>query len=366
MTVTAADTRWMRQAIAYGARGLGQVWPNPAVGCILVKNGRVLARGRTQPGGRPHAEVDALTRAGDAAGGAVAYVSLEPCAHHGQTGPCCDALIAAGVARVVVACEDPDPRTAGQGIARLRQAGLEVVEQVEEARATYVHQGFFKAKTEGLPLVTLKLAASFDGRIATASGESRWITGPLARRRVHMMRAVHDGVLVGGGTLRADDPDLRVRDLGISRQPVRIGVTSRLELPREARLVTGVAAGPVWMVHGPDAAPDRVADCMAAGLSLIDVAAGAGGVDPEAALRALAARGLTRIFCEGGGSLAASLLRAGLVDRLVGFTAGKVLGGDGTPAVAAFGLSALQDAPRFTLADVTQVGDDILHQWVRA
>ncbi|MEL6518613.1 MAG: bifunctional diaminohydroxyphosphoribosylaminopyrimidine deaminase/5-amino-6-(5-phosphoribosylamino)uracil reductase RibD, partial [Pseudomonadota bacterium] len=215
------DARYMALALRLGAQRLGQVWPNPAVGCVIVKDGRIVGRGATAPGGRPHAEPQALAQAGDAARGATVYVSLEPCAHHGRTPPCCDALITAGVARVVSAMEDPDPRTAGQGHAALEAAGIVVETGVPCDQAARVHEGFVTRVTEGRPMVTLKLASSFDGRIATATGASKWITGPEARRCVHAARAAHDLVLVGGGTARADDPDLRVRDLGVARQPVR-------------------------------------------------------------------------------------------------------------------------------------------------
>ena len=219
----------MAHALALGQRGLGRTWPNPAVGCVIVHGGRVVGRGWTQPGGRPHAEVRALAQAGSAARGATAYVTLEPCAHHGHTGPCAEALIAAGVARVVTALQDPDPRVSGRGHAMLRAAGVAVTEGVLEPEARAVNAGFLKRVCHGLPLVTLKLATTLDGRIATASGESRWITGPEARRAVHALRLVHDAVLVGAGTARADDPDLTVRDLGATHQPVRIVIDSRLE-----------------------------------------------------------------------------------------------------------------------------------------
>ncbi len=224
------DPRHMAHALGLARRGLGRVWPNPAVGCVLVKGSRVLGRGFTQPGGRPHAETVALAAAGEGARGATAYVTLEPCAHHGRTPPCAGALAAAGVARVVTAIEDPDPRVSGRGHAMLRAAGIAVTEGVlaEEARA--LQRGFLSRVVRGRPMVTLKLAASLDGRIATAAGESRWITGPGARARVHAMRAMHDAVMVGAGTARADDPMLTVRGLGVDHQPVRV-VAARICSP---------------------------------------------------------------------------------------------------------------------------------------
>ncbi|HEY0183874.1 MAG TPA: bifunctional diaminohydroxyphosphoribosylaminopyrimidine deaminase/5-amino-6-(5-phosphoribosylamino)uracil reductase RibD, partial [Rhodopila sp.] len=243
----------MAHALRLGARGLGRTWPNPAVGCVIVRDGRVVGRGWTQPGGRPHAERVALAQAGDLARGATAYVTLEPCAHHGKTSPCAEALVAAGVARVVTALTDPDPRVAGRGHAILRSAGIEVVEGVLSAGAARVNAGFLRRVTAGLPFVTLKLATSLDGRIATAGGDSRWITGAEARRHVHMLRMTHDAVLVGAGTALADDPDLSVRDLGSPHQPVRVVMDSRLSHSPDSRLGRTAHAVPVWLLHGPGA-----------------------------------------------------------------------------------------------------------------
>ncbi|MCC5957466.1 MAG: bifunctional diaminohydroxyphosphoribosylaminopyrimidine deaminase/5-amino-6-(5-phosphoribosylamino)uracil reductase RibD [Natronohydrobacter sp.] len=354
------DRRFMRLAIALGQRGLGHVWPNPAVGCVLVRDGQILARGWTQPGGRPHAERVALAACD--ARGATAYVSLEPCAHHGKTPPCCEALIAAGVVRVVTALTDPDPRVAGRGHAMLRAAGIEVIEGVEHEAARAVNAGFLLRVTEGRPFVTLKLALTLDGRIATAAGESRWITGPEARRRVHAMRARHDAVLVGAGTARADDPDLRVRGLGVAHQPVRVVAARGLDLDPDARLGASAREVPVWLVHGPGASDARRAAWQAVGAELIALEEGFGA---GAMLQALGARGLTRVFCEGGGELAASLLRAGLVDELVVFSAGKMIGAEGRAGVGALGLEVLVHAPRFDLVDVRAVGADVMQRWRR-
>ncbi|MCO4846692.1 MAG: bifunctional diaminohydroxyphosphoribosylaminopyrimidine deaminase/5-amino-6-(5-phosphoribosylamino)uracil reductase RibD [Yoonia sp.] len=350
------DTRFMALALMLGRRGMGRVWPNPAVGCVLVRNGAILGRGRTADGGRPHAEVVALAQTGDARG-ATAYVTLEPCAHTGQTGPCAQALIDAGVTRVVVATTDPDPRVSGQGIAMLRGAGVQVDVGICAAKADADHAGFFSRITQKRPFLTLKIASTLDGRIATATGESQWITGPDARRAVHMMRARHDAVMVGGGTVRADDPTLTVRGLGVSRQPVRVIVSNApLVAPN---LQASVANSPVWQCHGPDVAiPDWVTS--------IACPASDGTINLVAAMAALAEHGITRVFCEGGGALAASLLSAGLVDDLVVFHAGCVIGHDGIPSLAGLGVQALADAPRFELADVRAVGPDIMHRWTRA
>lgn len=357
----------MARALNLGARGLGQVWPNPAVGCIIVKEGRVVGRGWTQPGGRPHAEAMALAQAGAAARGATAYVTLEPCAHHGNTPPCADALVQAGLARVVTALQDPDPRTAGQGHARLEAAGITVETGVLIARAARAHEGFVKRVETGRPLLTLKLATSFDGRIATASGESKWITGPAARQAVQGLRAGHDAVLVGGGTARADDPALTLRGWGDGRRaPVRVVASRRLDLREDSQLAATAHEVPLWLCHGPDADPDRKATWRALGAELIEVPPGVDRqLDPARMLEALGARGLTRVLCEGGGMLAASLLGADLADRLIGFTAGLALGAEGQPALGPLGLSDLAAAPRFELESHGRVGPDLMAVWVR-
>lgn len=354
----------MRHAIALGARGLGQVWPNPAVGCVIVRDGRVLARGWTQPGGRPHAERMALDQCD--ARGATAYVSLEPCAHHGKTPPCAEALVRAGVARVVTALTDPDPRVAGRGHAMLRASGVDVAEGVEAAAARAVNTGFLLRVTEGRPMVTLKLALSLDGRIATRTGESRWITGPDARRAVHALRAQHDAVLVGAGTLRADDPDLRVRDLGVARQPVRVVALPRLDIAPSARLLAGLEAAPLWLAHDATVVDDLSAPLAAQGVTLVPCKMDGAGLDLRAMMQELGARGLTRVLCEGGGQLAAGLLRAGLVDRIVIFSAGTLIGSEGRAGLGALGLAHLADAPRFRLEQVTPVGTDVMQVWGRA
>jgi len=362
-----ADERFMALALSLGARGLGHVWPNPAVGCVIVRDRRIVGRGATAPRGRPHAERLALEMAGEAARGATAYVSLEPCAHHGATPPCADALVAAGIARVVTPLDDLDPRVAGGGHARLREAGIEVTTGVLAGRAREMHRGFFLKVGEKRPMMTLKLASSFDGRIATATGESRWITGGAARRLVHAERARHDAVLVGGGTARADDPSLTVRGLGVARQPVRVVASRHLNLPRASRLVSSLGEGPVWFVHEGGGVPDaEIAAWAGLGVTLVPSVAGAGGqLEPRGILTALGAQGLTRVFCEGGGALAASFLQAGLVDELLGFTAGLALGAEGRPCLGALGIEALAGAPRFRLVETRAVGGDVMHRWTR-
>ena len=366
MSLTDADAGWMRAALGLARRGLGRVWPNPAVGCLIVAGDRVVGRGRTADGGRPHAETVALARAGTAARGATAYVTLEPCAHTAKTPPCADALIAAGIARVVSTIEDPDPRVAGSGFAALRAAGIDVVAGCLAAEAEELNAGFLSRVRTGKPRLTLKLAASLDGRIATASGESRWITGPRARAEVHLMRARSDAVLVGGGTARTDDPRLDVRGLGMTgADPVRVVVSGGLDLPRGGTLGTTAREIPLWLCHHSEAEAESRAAWSGTGADLLEIPfQDDGRLDLSALLRILGDRGLTRVLCEGGGRLSAALLEAGLVDEVVLYTAGIVLGADGTPAIGPLRAEALADAPRLRLVETARIGDDTRSRWV--
>jgi len=357
-----ADQRWMKAALALARRGLGNVWPNPAVGCVLVGEGRVVGRGWTQPGGRPHAETEALRRAGTAARGATAYVSLEPCSHWGHTPPCADALVDAGVRRAVIALEDPDPRVSGAGIRRLRRAGVAVETGLGAADAAEVNAGFLISQRLERPLVTLKLATSLDGHIATRTGESRWITGPPARAHTHKLRAEHDAVMVGTGTVLADDPQLTCRLPGLGHHlPVRVVLDRQLRIPTTARVIAEASQTPTWVLTLRSGDPARRATFLASGVVLIEVGADAGGrIDLAAALQALGARGLTRLLVEGGAGLAGALLRLQLVDRLVWMHAPLLIGGDGTPAIGAFGIAALADAPRFARVSTEASGADVV------
>ncbi|WP_367647742.1 bifunctional diaminohydroxyphosphoribosylaminopyrimidine deaminase/5-amino-6-(5-phosphoribosylamino)uracil reductase RibD [Ruegeria arenilitoris] len=360
------EKRYMALALSLGQRGQGTCWPNPAVGCVIVRDGRIVGRGWTQPGGRPHGETQALAQAGESARGATAYVSLEPCSHHGQTPPCAEALIKAGVSRVVSAIEDSDPRVAGQGFAMLREAGIEVTTGVLADQAARDHAGFFLKTEQGRPFVTLKLASSFDGRIATSSGHSKWITGPIARRAVHAMRARHDAVMVGAGTARADDPSLTVRDLGIEAQPVRVVVSRHLDIPLMGQLARTASQIPVWLCHGPSPDPERARAWEGLGARLIPCALEEHHIDAADLLQQLGQAGLTRVFCEGGSALAASLLADDLVDELVGFSAGLTIGAEGLSAIGSLGLETLDAAPRFELIEARAVGPDVLHRWARS
>jgi diaminohydroxyphosphoribosylaminopyrimidine deaminase/5-amino-6-(5-phosphoribosylamino)uracil reductase len=356
------DLRMMRAAVALARRGLGMVWPNPAVGCAIVNGGRVVGRGWTQQGGRPHGETEALARAGEGARGATAFVSLEPCCHWGRTPPCTDALIAAGIRRVVVALEDPDPRVAGEGVRRLRAAGLDVETGLCAGEAAEINAGFFCRLRSGRPLVTLKLATSLDGRIATGRGESQWITGPPARERAHLLRAAHDAIIVGTGTVFADDPQLTCRLPGLAhRSPVRVVIDRHLRIPPTTRLIADARAAPTWVLTLPSADPVRRQAFLSAGATVIDIDPGPDGKGSlTAALAVLGARGITRLLVEGGGHLAAAFAHAGLIDRLVWVHAPMLIGGDGVPAVAEFGLEVLATAPGFERLSTAAVGDDVL------
>src|SRR5947209_1827466 len=357
---TSTDLAMMRAALALARRGLGRVGPNPSVGCVIVKDGRVVGRGWTGHGGRPHGETEAMRRAGAAAHGATAYVTLEPCSHWGKTPPCADALIAAGLRRVVIALEDPDPRVAGAGIEALRKAGLAVEAGLCAAAAAELNAGFLQRVRLGRPLVTLKLASSLDGRIATAAGESRWITGPLARERAHLLRATHDAILVGTDTAVADDPQLTCRLPGLAgRSPVRIVLDRQLRIPPTARVIAEARQVPTWVVTLGSADPGRQKSLRDAGAEVIAAELDqAGAIDLTTTLSILGERGLTRLLVEGGGRLAAALLRAQLVDRLIWFHAPLLLGSNGVPAVAALETRALADMPHFERLATERIGED--------
>jgi diaminohydroxyphosphoribosylaminopyrimidine deaminase/5-amino-6-(5-phosphoribosylamino)uracil reductase len=357
----------MRAALGLARRGLGRVWPNPAVGCIVTSGDLVVGRGWTGPGGRPHAETIALAQAGAASRGATAYVTLEPCAHTGRTPPCTDALIAAGIARVVIPMIDPDPRVSGRGIAALQAAGIPVEIGCLSEDAAAVNRGFLTRVTAGRPMLTLKLATSLDGRIATRTGESRWITGPEARAEVHLLRAQSDAVMIGAGTARSDDPRLDVRGIDLEGiTPVRIVVAGTLDLPLTSNLGRTAGTAPLWLCHHADAPRARHAAWIEAGAELIEVPSDSEKrLDLRALVGELGKRGLTRILCEGGGQLAAALLSADLVDTIVTYTAGIAIGAEGVPVVGRLNTDALADARRFRLAGVERVGADLRTTWSR-
>jgi diaminohydroxyphosphoribosylaminopyrimidine deaminase/5-amino-6-(5-phosphoribosylamino)uracil reductase len=357
----------MALALMLARRGLGRVWPNPAVGCVIVDEaGHIAGRGWTQDGGRPHAETEALRRAGVRARRGTAYVSLEPCAHQGQTGPCAQALIDAGVARVVSAAADPDPRVAGKGHAMLKAAGIDVRTDVRAAEARDVNSGFFSRIERGRPAVTLKLATTLDGKIALPTGASRWITGEAARAHVHLVRAQHDAVMVGIGTASADDPELTCRLQGLSgKRLVRVVVDTTARLSPMSKLAMTAHQQPVWLITAPDADARAVAALAAKGVKVLPVARAASGVDISAALNALGREGLTRVLVEGGAALGSSLVASDLVDTLMWYRAPTIMG-EGVAALGALGAHDLARLPRFARREAIRLGEDVLETYVRA
>jgi diaminohydroxyphosphoribosylaminopyrimidine deaminase / 5-amino-6-(5-phosphoribosylamino)uracil reductase len=367
------DSWYMNIALALAERGLGRVWPNPAVGCVLVQPdsdggpGRIVGRGWTQPGGRPHAETEALAQAGGPAKGASAYVSLEPCSHHGKAPPCADALIAAGVSRVVMAVEDPDPRVCGQGLAKLRAARIEVSTGLLAREARALNRGFFTRTALGRPMFTLKTATTLDGRIATKSRDSKWITGEAARAKGHLLRAQHDAVLTGYGTVIADDPLLNCRIPGLEdRSPIRIVVDGGLQTPLTAQVIKTARDIPTWIIARKGADPDRRKTLEKLGVDILEVDAGADGrPNMTEGARALGERGLTRVLVEAGGILAASLVKSGLADAIAWFRAAKLVGGDGLPAIGDLGLPGIDAAIAFEHVSSLALGGDVLETYVR-
>lgn len=353
----------MRLALAAARRASGRTFPNPAVGAVVFRGDRVLARGWTRPPGGPHAEIVAIEAARRRHGrsalrGASLAVTLEPCCHHGRTPPCTDALLEAGIARVIVGHRDPHP-VAGGGLARLRRAGVAVEVGVLEDACLEQHRGFLSRLERGRPFVTLKLAASLDGRIATARGESRWITGAAARDWVHRLRAATDAILVGSGTALADDPALTARrGARVVQRPLRILLDSRLRVGTGARL--HARDGELVVVCAKDAPAARQRARRAAGARLLPIAARRGKIPLAQALEAIAGEGVGSLLVEGGGGLAAALLREGLVDELLWFVAPKLIGGDGLAAVGPLELARLASAPAFAIRRVRRIGEDVL------
>ena len=361
------DERWMNAALAFGRRGLGLTAPNPSVGALLVKDGAVVGRGVTQPGGRPHAERRALDEAGAAARGATLYVTLEPCAHHGLTPPCAEAIVAAGVARVVSALDDPDPRVAGSGHALLRQAGIEVVVGVGAEAARRDHRGHILRVTKGRPMVTLKLARTADGFAAGDEHDGRLaITGEIANLRVQVMRSLHDAIMVGVGTAIADDPLLTVRLPGVDQKPRRVVLDSRLRLPEASRLCATAGQFPTVVLTTPAAPAGREAALRARGVDVARVGADAAGhVNLSEALAFLAQKGVTRVFSEGGPRAGARLIEQGLADEVILLTATKPLGREGLPALAPAAYLALEDPARYTEAAREVYPPDEMRRWER-
>ncbi|MBU6462466.1 MAG: bifunctional diaminohydroxyphosphoribosylaminopyrimidine deaminase/5-amino-6-(5-phosphoribosylamino)uracil reductase RibD [Bradyrhizobium sp.] len=358
----AADQRFMQLALALGRRGQGRTWPNPAVGAVVVKDDVIVGRGWTQPGGRPHAEPEALGRAGEAARGATLYVTLEPCSHLGKSPPCADAVIAAGIARVVSAIEDPNPEVAGKGHARLRAAGIAVDIGLCGAEAAHDHAGHFRRVRDKRPHVILKLAVSADDKIGAAGGQRAAITGDAAKARVHLLRAQCDAILVGISTVQADDPLLTCRLPGMAgRSPVRIVLDRALRLSGASRLVHSARQTPLWVVTSELAEASAATKLGAAGAQVIRVAPTSGsGLDLAAVLHALADRGITRLMVEGGAKVASSFVSADLVDEFWLLRGPQAIGADGIAALDALPLTTITQSPGFSVRASQSFGSDTL------
>lgn len=365
----AADQRFMQLALRLGRRGLGRTAPNPAVGAVIVRNGVIVGRGWTQAGGRPHAEIEALRRAGGAARGATLYVTLEPCSHHGKSPPCADAVIAAGLGRVVSAIEDPNPQVAGQGHARLRAASIAVDVGIAAADAARDHAGHFRRVRDRRPHVILKLAVSADDKIAAAGHRPVAITGAAAQARVHLLRAQCDAILVGIGTVLADDPLLTCRLPGMVLQsPIRVVLDRTLRIPVDSRLLHSARETPLWLMTSELAEAPAAAKLGAAGAQVMRVATTAArhGLHLPAVLGALAERGITRLLVEGGSRVAASFAAADLVDEVWLLRGTGAVGADGVDALDALPLTTITASPRLTPRDSETLGQDVLTIYDRA
>ena len=355
----------MQLALALGRRGLGRTWPNPAVGAVVVKDGVIVGRGWTQPGGRPHAETEALKRAGRQAKGATIYVTLEPCSHHGKTPPCVDAIVRTGIARVVSALEDPNPEVAGQGYAKLRERGIAVDTGLGAADAARQHAGHVRRMREGRPQVLLKLAASSDGKAGLPGRKPAAITGEAARARVHQMRAESDAILVGVGTVLSDDPHLTCRLPGmIEQSPVRVILDARLRMPLATSLVGTARETPTWVFAAQNTSPMAEDILKAKGVEVFRVEANDGKLDLAAVLKILAGKGVTRLMVEGGPIVAAAFVQADLVDEVALFRSPNELGA-GIDTLEGLPLTALTKSAKLKWAATEAVGADTLEIFVR-
>ncbi len=358
----AADIKFMRRALELARKGLGRTSPNPAVGAVIVRDGIVIAEGYHQKAGTPHAEIHALQVAGEKARGATLYVTLEPCCHYGRTAPCTEAIIAAGVSRVVAAMADPNPEVAGGGFNILRQEGIKVEVGLLETEARRLNEAFIKFTTTGQPWVTLKMALTLDGKIATRTGASRWITGSIARDKGHQLRDSHDAVLVGIGTVLADDPQLTTRlSVGGGRDAVRVILDSRLRIPLTAKIINQFSLAPT-LIATTTAAPETVRQqLIAKGVEVVVLPAKDGRVAWQPLLMALAQRKITSILVEGGAEINMTALVSGTVDRIVAFIAPKIFGGTAAPGpVGGLGVASPDLAWQLDKLEIEPCGEDVM------
>jgi diaminohydroxyphosphoribosylaminopyrimidine deaminase/5-amino-6-(5-phosphoribosylamino)uracil reductase len=356
------DNEFMRMALELAARGAGYVAPNPMVGAVVVQEGRVVGTGYHQAVGGPHAEVHAIDDAGDQARGATLYVTLEPCNHHGRTPPCTHKILAAGIQRVVVAVADPNPDVAGGGNAYLKDQGLQVLCGVCREQALRLNESFFKYARTKIPFVVLKMAATLDGRIATRTGDARWVTGPEARARVHALRHAMDAIMVGVGTVKVDDPELTTRlEAGRGVDATRIILDTHLRMPDTARMLQQASVAETWVVCGPAAAPDNRKRLADQGAVIVEAGLADGRIDLAALMRILGARGITSLLIEGGAQVASAALNAGILDKVFFFYAPKILGGDdGIPMCSGPGPEKMRESLPLHRVEVERVGADVL------
>ncbi len=354
------DIHYMRHAIGLARRGLGRTWPNPSVGCVIVKNDHVVGAARTADGGRPHAETLALEEAGSAAKGSSIYVTLEPCSHQGKTPPCVESLIAAAPARLIISTRDINPKVNGAGIAALEAAGIAVTLGVMEAECLEIAAGFFMKVKHNRPLVTLKTACSLDGKVALSNGQSQWITGELARRNVHILRAQHDAVLVGIGTVKADNPMLTARVDGIVHKTVRIVLDSSLETPLDSRLIQSAKDYPLWIFHG-EGDVDKIAAMTSVGVKLFSIK----DKSLQPILQTIADQGITRLLVEGGRYIHTAFLTEGYADAFYVYRAPSVLGADAYDAVLPMGFQDLKEIKGFVRQEIRYLGQDSLEIYAR-
>lgn len=355
----------MTSALNLARQGLGRTWPNPSVGCIIIKEGHVVGRARTADGGRPHAETIALEMAGKYAKGATAYVSLEPCAHEGQTGPCAQALVNAGVRKVVIGREDSDPRVRAKGIEMLRDAGIEVVVGILEDKAYEANKGFFLRYSDGRPFISLKTATTLDSKIATKTGQSKWITGDVARARAHLIRAQHDAICVGINTVLADDPSLTSRVPGHIHHNIRIVFDTNLRLTGSEKIFDECADNPVWIVTSVNSTNEKAKPLVNAGADIVTIETKDNHIDIAKAMYALSEKGITRLLVEGGAGLMTSFLKENLYDRLYWFRAGSVFGADGHSAAQALGIENVDQKINLTHTESMMLGEDTLDIYTR-
>lgn len=349
---------FMREAIALAKKGVGRTSPNPAVGAVIVKGGKVIGKGFHRKAGLPHAEIEAIASVKGSLKGAALYVTLEPCCHFGKTPPCTEAVLASGIKKVVIGMKDPNPRVSGKGVKRLSEEGVEVISGVLEDECRALNGPFIKYMRTGVPFVTLKLASTLDGKIATASGESKWITGEASRKLVHKLRVAADAVMVGSGTVIKDDPELNVRHGVKGRNPVKVVLDSTFKIPLTAKVFKN--GGRLIVFTSKDASATKIKKATSLGAEVIAVPKKNGALDINRVLKELGRREITSVLVEGGGRLAASLIREQAVDKVMIFIAPMILGADGLPSVAGLGIDKLNKAFRLERTSFRKSGDDIL------